>query len=355
MHHTHCTCGTPHQERGPRENSSVAPVTLRGNAAAAKARRIDPTRLGKERRAFSVEVRKRFGELRRELVRLVLTEDEFGLAPPSLGVSFNARRYKFQSSSQKVETFNSWLQSQIDSKVLGVARGENAWSAKYIDSAFRKGLVRSYLDTHKRSLAAKGVSFYKGGEAEFLRSAFASPESIDKIRLIGTRTFNGMKGLTEQMKTRMGTALADGVANGLGPREVARRLVRELDITRSRALTIARTEMTAAHAEGQLLGFAEMGMDELEVMAEWLTAGDDRVCGLCAPLEGQVFKIDEAKGMIPRHPNCRCAWMPAESRKMSKKDQEKRARLLDKSVKAETGAKTKTTARKDSRWVGADV
>lgn len=32
---------------------------------------------------------------------------------------------------------------------------------------------------------------------------------------------------------------------------------------------------------------------------------------MCVPLEGTVLKIDEAQGMLPRHPNCRCAWIPA--------------------------------------------
>lgn len=28
-------------------------------------------------------------------------------------------------------------------------------------------------------------------------------------------------------------------------------------------------------------------------------------------MEGVVLKIDEARGMLPRHPNCRCALVPA--------------------------------------------
>jgi len=34
------------------------------------------------------------------------------------------------------------------------------------------------------------------------------------------------------------------------------------------------------------------------------------VCSECSDLEGNVYTIKEAHGMIPLHPNCRCAWKP---------------------------------------------
>jgi SPP1 gp7 family putative phage head morphogenesis protein len=46
------------------------------------------------------------------------------------------------------------------------------------------------------------------------------------------------------------------------------------------------------------------------VQAEWLTAGDDRVCERCASLQGRIFTLDEIEGMIPVHPGCRCIALP---------------------------------------------
>ena len=46
-------------------------------------------------------------------------------------------------------------------------------------------------------------------------------------------------------------------------------------------------------------------------MAEWTTAGDERVCPECGGWEGIKMTIEEARGMIPLHPNCRCDWLPA--------------------------------------------
>jgi hypothetical protein len=45
--------------------------------------------------------------------------------------------------------------------------------------------------------------------------------------------------------------------------------------------------------------------------AEWSTADDDAVCDDCQDAADESpYTIDEARGMIPLHPNCRCAWIP---------------------------------------------
>ena len=47
--------------------------------------------------------------------------------------------------------------------------------------------------------------------------------------------------------------------------------------------------------------YREVGVSKVK----WLTAQDERTCPECAPLDGRVFKIDEAPGP-PKHPACRC-------------------------------------------------
>src|SRR5690606_33704519 len=86
-------------------------------------------------------------------------------------------------------------------------------------------------------------------------------------------------------------------------REIARELNRQIDVGAKRAATIARTEIVRAHNEGALDALEELGVDEIGVMVEWSTAGDNRVCPLCRPLEGVILKTKEAHGMFPRHPN----------------------------------------------------
>lgn len=75
----------------------------------------------------------------------------------------------------------------------------------------------------------------------------------------------------------------------------------------SRARTIAVTEFTRAHFEGTREAAEEIRKVGFEMIGIWRTAVDDRVCPICAPLEG----VREVGGtwsgyQPPAHPNCRC-------------------------------------------------
>jgi SPP1 gp7 family putative phage head morphogenesis protein len=294
---------------------------------------MDPSRTVLIRRQFEAEVKRRLRELKREIEAFLVTEDELGLQEHRgyklnwskrevnlclkllHGDNFaaNARRYEFLTNDRKLETFNEWLQTMIDGKVLGVGRGENAWTAKYITSAYRQGINRAYIQGYSTKLS-KQVDFLTGTtRAQFLRSTFNQPELASKVRLLGTRTFNGMEGFTRSMKSDLNRILADGLVNGRSARKIARDMYQRIDgLTKSRALTIARTEVIHAQAEGQLDGLQALGIESVTAEVEWSTAGDELVCPRCAAMNGKEYTIDEARGLIPLHPNCRCAWIPVE-------------------------------------------
>ncbi len=44
---------------------------------------------------------------------------------------------------------------------------------------------------------------------------------------------------------------------------------------------------------------------------EFLGTDDGSMCPECAALDGVILKIEEAHGVIPMHPGCRCSWTAA--------------------------------------------
>lgn len=285
--------------------------------------RMDPTRTTMLRRAFMAETKSRFASFRKAVVQLVLTDDAFGLgtrSPFSVNQRLvtNAGQYAFLTSDKKLDAFNEWMDAQLNAKVLSIGKGQTVWTAKYVESAYRQGIVRAYTDVNGKKMKQK-VGFYMDSRAQFLKDSFAQPETLSKVRLLATRTFEGMRGVTAAQKTQLNRILADAIANGRSPAQAARDMTNRIDsLTKSRALTIARTEIIHAHSEGQLDAFEDLGVDELGVYAEWVTAGDDRVCERCASMEGKVYTVKEARGVIPLHPNCRCTWIPTDEKPKKK-------------------------------------
>jgi SPP1 gp7 family putative phage head morphogenesis protein len=144
--------------------------------------------------------------------------------------------------------------------------------------------------------------------------AFLGPTHLDRVQALFIRQYESLKGITKGMSAKIGNTLADGMLKGDGPYTMARALAKDINISRVRARVIARTEVARAHNVGLVNTYREAGIEGVEVVAEFATAGDDRVCPHCQRLEDiskkKPFPLDKAEGLIPVHPNCRCTLIP---------------------------------------------
>ena len=282
--------------------------------------RFDSTRTTLIRRQFISDMVRRFKALNRKIYTLIVTDDVFGLTTPDSPMRFNSvtnnqfQEWRFNNDAQKIFQYRKWLNEQVQSGILTTVGGisDRPWTAKYIESAYQRGQVNAYLQMRKKDIAEES-SIFIGGKKEFLRSAFSQPMVQAKIEMLYTRAFDELKGVTDAMSQQMSRVLTSGFLKGDGPREIAKELSKIVTkITNTRAKVIARTEVIRSHAEGQLDSFESLGVKEVGLQAEWLTAGDDLVCPLCSPMEGEIYKIKDARNMIPLHPNCRCMWIPSD-------------------------------------------
>lgn len=185
-------------------------------------------------------------------------------------------------------------------------------TGRFVESSYKKAVNDSYVATRLQALQ-QNLPFFGGTKSEFLQTSFSSRTALAQIQMLATRSLEDLRGISQTMAASMNRTLADGFARGLGPREIARTINAETGIGRQRATRIARTEIVRAYAEGQLDTFETLGVEEVGLVAEWLTAGDDRVCPQCESFEGAIFPIPEARGLIPLHTSCRCAWTPVVS------------------------------------------
>jgi SPP1 gp7 family putative phage head morphogenesis protein len=136
------------------------------------------------------------------------------------------------------------------------------------------------------------------------------PMTDVRVAALVDKTLGHISGLTAQMEAEIRAVLIEGIKEGVGAEELARRVADRIDIASSRAERIARTEIIGANAQGALDQYRRLGVRGVELQAEFATAGDDQVCVKCEELAGKVYTLDEAEGVIPVHPNCRCAWLP---------------------------------------------
>jgi len=235
---------------------------------------------------------------------------EFGLRRDTerADILLRNQRFRFGSTQEKVNQFEEWLKTVLQLHLSSSEAVKDTYWYKFIEEGYQKGAGRAFDDTKQAQRVAaeenpEKWSFYQGGKEQFLRSSFARPESIDKVKLLAGRTFDELKGMSDDMRNRMRRTLLDGLVQGKGVMPIVRDLSKAIDISRDRAKTIVRTELTRTHSEGALDSMEQLGVEKVGAMVEWSTAGYN-VCPLCAPMEGVVMTLKEMRGLIPRHPNC---------------------------------------------------
>jgi hypothetical protein len=292
-------------------------------------RRGDPSKTTVLRKKFAAELRARMDLIRRLVIDAVVTQDAFGLTgqviianrkKKEIGAHGTKRatpgQFAFGTSAEKLDAFMDWLNAQVAAGVLGVVDSRSRtvptrWTDAYIDSAYKKAIVQARVEMAKAGVEGAGASYTAGLSGTI---ALMQPIHKERVSLIYTRTFSDLKGITAEMDKQISRELAQGLAEGRGPREIARSLADRVDkIGKTRAELLARTEVIRAHAEGTLTEFEAFRVEGVMMGVEFHTASDP--CPQCAEIRdgygGEPIAIAEARGVIPVHPRCRCVWLPA--------------------------------------------
>ena len=172
---------------------------------------------------------------RRRLRRVRAVYVELLDSIPREEVTVNAKRYTYRLWPDMLSS----VDALVDAILLeGGAEHPWLWS-NYVEAAYVRGTARAVRNLARQSTA------YRSSRAT-VRDALQTPAYARRTAMVRARVFEEMKGLGGQVKSDMGRLLADGVARGKGPLEIARNLSEQLNIEDYRAERIARTEVNTA-------------------------------------------------------------------------------------------------------------
>jgi len=118
---------------------------------------------------------------------------------------------------------------------------------------------------------------------------------INKLRIILKDAFRKNKSIFDiQKEIDSSIALKDRLKDG-----------KITAAAKLRPNMIARTEVVRLSNEGLLDTYKENNIQKVRFLA----ALSERTCPQCEALNGQVFELNESRGIIPVHVACRCTWL----------------------------------------------
>jgi SPP1 gp7 family putative phage head morphogenesis protein len=296
-------------------------------------RLYDPTNTIFLSKLFMAKMNKRFDELCEVIKQSIVDNDCFGLNITKVQLNqmtpIGPEKFAFARNEVKLSQFMLWIEEQVKKGILEtvdlqqVGSGvEGVWTNRFIYDSYKRGLIRA-----RAELIRAGYDVPKFDEFNTIEAVLGSPFHIDRLGLVFTRAYSELKGITDAMDTQISRILAQGLADGDGPALLARKLLASINGTggnlgikdslgrvispRQRAQLLTRTEIIRAHHLATIQEYRNWKVEGVNVMAEFVTAGDRRVCGKCLSLaKGGPYTLDQIEKLIPYHPNCRCIALP---------------------------------------------
>lgn len=302
----------------------------------------DPTSTITLRAAYVSQFRKRFFYIMSLIRQSIVKNDCFGLRSTSWvataqEVSISERwkhglspigpqAFRFNTNEEKMSRFLDWL-SKVEEQALfqivggpvGDLGSNPIWQNLYIQRAYKKGIAWARRNIVRDSEVLDSLGKTRrdiDASMDSVTEKLSAPVSVDRLKVAYTRAYNDLRGITAAMDAEISRVLAEGLALGENPVVIARKINKRVkNVGYHRAVLLARTEVIRAHHLASIQEYRDYEVEGVKVLAEWTTARDSRVCERCRKLDfnrtGKLWPLDVIEHLIPLHPQCRCAALPA--------------------------------------------
>lgn len=210
------------------------------------------------------------------------------------GLYVNKNRYEYQISIPDLEQIIAELDVELD-------RVPDEYVVDEVELAYQ----------HSTALAVTNLANISDDYTRTLTQVLFSDPYQRRVALIGARVFEEMDGFQGDTAVQLARVLRGAVQDGLNPLDVVGEISRRFDVSKSRAATIARTEITGALRRGRW-DEAQDANDRLGIKTKlvWLSALSPTTRLNHALRHGLMYSVQEVREFYSKNGesiNCKCA------------------------------------------------
>lgn len=203
-------------------------------------------------------------------------------------------------ANQSALTRSRGLFEQIGEQIKALGQKEQI--------TFRQGLSNIYTDQFLRQVYDLGQSITV--KANFNRLNPALIQKTLDYPWSGAMFSDRLWQDKERLGRNLRVGLTQSMILGEGIPQITDRINKGIDTVRYNAERVARTETKRVTYCAHDDVYKDTGVEELRYHCA--NGGDSRTCQYCRADNGKVFKRGE-EPTLPRHPNCRCVYIPVVS------------------------------------------
>lgn len=218
----------------------------------------------------------------------------------------NAGKFIYDMSEQELAELLKAVQSILDDYLLDGGE-QNLWAMDYVVAEAQRGTLEAFNNLSQQSQVYASQTT--------LQQLLSSPGHLNQVATARLTTFSDWKVISDTARGDLTNIITDAVARGVNPRETANVISKRLDVSMSKAKTIAQTEQVGALRQAQW-NETDWAADRLGLNTGllWLSALKPTTRPWHRSRHGRVYTTEEVRDFYAENANrynCYCAQVPA--------------------------------------------
>lgn len=214
----------------------------------------------------------------------------------------NAGKFIYDMSAQELADLLEAVQAILDDHLLDGGE-QNLWAMDYVVAEAQRGTLEAFNNLSQQSQVYASQTT--------LQQLLSSPGYQNQIASARLTTFSDWKAISDAARADLTNIITDAVARGVSPRDTAQVISKRLDVSMSKAKTIAQTEQVGALRQAQW-NETDWAADRLGLNTGllWLSALKPSTRAWHASRHGKVYTTEEVRDFyseMKNRANCYCS------------------------------------------------
>ncbi|MFP2273214.1 phage minor head protein [Enterobacter ludwigii] len=225
-------------------------------------------------------------------------------AEPSL-YQVNAGKFIYDMTAAELADLLQVVQSILDDELLD-GGSQNLWAMDYVIAEYDRGTLNAFTNLSVQSPVYASQTT--------LQQLLSSAVYQNQIASAYVSTYSDWEGISDTARADLANVIADSIGRGINPRETASIVSKRLDVSMSKAKTIAQTEQVGALRQAQW-NETDWAADRLGLNTGllWLSALKPTTRLWHASRHGKVYTTEEVRDFYAENGNrynCYCSQIP---------------------------------------------
>ncbi|EPT6931481.1 phage minor head protein [Cronobacter malonaticus] len=217
----------------------------------------------------------------------------------------NAGTFIYDMSPQQLSDLLLRIETILDDYLLE-GGSNNLWALQYVTDEYQRGTLQAFTNLSAQS------AIYE--QSTTLQQLLSSPAYQNQVAAAYISTYSEWRGISNAARADLSNIVADAIGRGVNPRETASLISKRLDVSMSRAKTIAQTEQVGALRQAQW-SEAEWSKERLGLNTAllWISALKSTTRAWHAARHGKTFTTEEVEAFYAQNGNrynCYCSQIP---------------------------------------------